>query len=386
MSDSSGKPSSQPGATDETTSGPAASAAAAPVASPRRRILRTAIRLLGPIVLVLLIWRLGDPEKIWELIGSADLSLIALAVLINFANIHLKVLRWRALLAARGIHYPLGRAWGAFLSSLYVGMLTPGRVGDVLRIQYLRHDQDTPYAEGLASVVMDRLCDLYVLGFMVAAAVARFSSAVSGDLATVTWVGVGVVVIAPLVLLIPGLAERTMGIVYARVAKDPTGLSRFLDALRGYVGRGLLVAVPLSVIAILLTFVQGWLVARAVGLSLGYLDVAALLAIGNFLGLLPISISGVGVREAFYAVIFPSLGLAATSGVGFGLLVFVVIYVGLTLTGFVSWQLVPPPTGSPPTGPPPTGPPPTGPPPTGPPPTGPPPTGPPPSSEPPPPA
>ena len=48
---------------------------------------------------------------------SADLSLIGVAVLINFANIHLKVLRWRALLAARGIHYPLGRAWGAFLSS-----------------------------------------------------------------------------------------------------------------------------------------------------------------------------------------------------------------------------------------------------------------------------
>ena len=312
--------------------------------SPRRRLLRSAIRLLGPLILVVLLWRLGDVDEVWRLMTSADLLLVGAAVLINFANIHLKVLRWRALLAARGIHYPLGRAWGAFLSSLYVGMLTPGRVGDVLRIQYLRHDEDTPYAEGLASVVMDRLCDLYVLGFMVAAAVARFSSVVVGDLATIAWVGVGVVVVAPLALLVPGLAEKTMGVVYARVAKDPSGLDRFLRALRGYLGRGLLVAVPLSVLAILLTFVQGWLIARAVGLELSYIDVAALLAIGNFLGLLPVSISGVGVREAFYAVIFPSLGLSASSGVGFGLLVFVVIYVGLTLKGFVSWQIAPPPT------------------------------------------
>ena len=165
---------------------------------------------------------------------SADLSLIGVAVLINFANIHLKVLRWRALLAARGIHYPLGRAWGAFLSSLYVGMLTPGRVGDVLRIQYLRHDEDTPYAEGLASVVMDRLCDLYVLGFMVAAAIARFSSVVVGDLATIAWLGVGAVVVAPIVLLVPGLAEKTMGVIYSRVAKDSSGLDRFLADRFGF--------------------------------------------------------------------------------------------------------------------------------------------------------
>lgn len=318
----------------------------APDARPSRwrRFLRLVVRLLGPIILVVLLWRLGDPAEVLGLIAAADLPLVGAALLINFANIHLKVLRWRALLSARGIDYPLGRAWGAFLSSLFVGMLTPGRVGDVLRIQYLRHDEGTPYSEGLASVVMDRLCDLYVLGFMVAAAVARFSSVVVGDLAVVTWIGVGAVVLAPVVLLVPGLAERTMGIVYARVAKDPTGLDRFLEALRGYLGKGLIAAVPLSIVAILLTFVQGWLIARAMGLDLGYLDVAALLAIGNLLGLLPISISGVGVREAFYAAIFPSLGLSAASGVGFGLLVFAVIYLGLTLKGFVSWQIAPPPT------------------------------------------
>ena len=43
-------------------------------------------------------------------------------------------------------------------------------------------------------------------------------------------------------------------------------------------------------------------------------------------------------------MIFPSLGFSASDGVGFGLLVFVVIYVGLTLKGFVSWQIAPPPT------------------------------------------
>ena len=62
------------------------------------------------------------------------------SMLLNALNYYFKVLRWDVLLAARGLHYSRLRAWTSFLSSGYVGLLTPGRVGDLLRIQYLRHD------------------------------------------------------------------------------------------------------------------------------------------------------------------------------------------------------------------------------------------------------
>src|SRR5438105_4052378 len=101
-----------------------------------------------------------DAGAVLHVILAADPWPLALALLLNFAAIYFKVVRWQIFLRTRGIVYSHSRAWGAFLSSLYVGLLTPGRVGDVLRIQYLRADLDVPYAEGLASIVIDRLCDV----------------------------------------------------------------------------------------------------------------------------------------------------------------------------------------------------------------------------------
>ena len=91
-------------------------------------------------------------------------------------------------------------------------------------------------------------------------------------------------------------------------------------------------------------YLQGWLIARAMGLPMTFLDATCLLAIASLLGLLPISVSGIGVRELFFSLAFPMLGFAAADGVTFGLLVFFVIYLVIVAIGFVSWQVAPPPS------------------------------------------
>ncbi|WP_437981914.1 lysylphosphatidylglycerol synthase transmembrane domain-containing protein [Sorangium sp. So ce117] len=315
-----------------------------------RTALRALVRLIGPLLLVLVVVRMDDRDAVLGAVVSASAGPLALAAALNVLNIHLKVVRWDALLRARGIVYPLRRAWSAYATSLYVGMLTPGRVGDLLRIRYLRHDLGVPYAEGLATVVMDRLCDLYVLAAFVAVGVARYSAVIAGRLAWLTWGGIALTVLAPLVLLIPGLAERLLLAFSRKLAKDPSesaepgAASRFLVALRAHVGRGLLFTLPVTVATFVVNFAQGYLIARALGVPLSLFDVTCLLAIANLLGLLPISIAGVGVREFFFSLVFPSLGFTAEHGVSFGLLVFAVIYLIVVAVGFVSWQLAPPPT------------------------------------------
>src|SRR5262249_44824085 len=146
----------------------------------RRKLVRVAIRLVGPLLLAVVVWRMGDRAAIVRVLGEAEPWPLAIALALTFANLELKVLRWQVLLRARGIHYDSRRARLAYYASSYVGTLTPGRVGDVLRVQYLRKDLAVGYAEGLASVVMDRVCDLYVLAAFVAVGVVRFGSVVVG--------------------------------------------------------------------------------------------------------------------------------------------------------------------------------------------------------------
>lgn len=311
------------------------------------------MRLVGPVLLIVVFARMKDRETVFEMFRSALGWEIALALALNFLAIHVKVLRWNVLLRARGIVFPMRRAWSSFLASSYVGMLTPGRVGDVLRVEYLRHDKGVPYAEGLASVVMDRLCDLYVLAAFVALAIVRFRTIVAGQLAVVTWITMGLTVLGPLLFLIPGLAERVAARVYSRLVKGPgaeTGFTQFLAAMRGSIGSVMWAAIPLTVLGFFINFAQGWLIARALGMTISVYDVGCLLAIASLLGLLPISVSGLGVRELLYSLVFPVLGYTAANGVGFGLVVFAVLYLFIVLLGFIGWQIAPPPIGLPPRG------------------------------------
>ena len=310
----------------------------------QRTAVHAFIRLLGPALLVLVIYRIKDRGAVLHALAQAAWAPMLAATLLNLVNVYVKVVRWQQILEARNIHYPLKRAWAAFLSSVYLGMLTPGRVGDVLRIQYLRHDLDVPYAEGLASIVVDRLCDLYVLALFVAVGVVHYSPVIVGQLAWITWGGVAGIVIGPLVFLVPGFAERTVGRLYAKLGKGSTAeLGLFLASLRANMGRPLLRTIPMTALAFGVNYAQGYIIAHSMGLDMSFFDAMCLLAIASLLGLLPISVSGVGVRELFFSLVFPLLGFAPAQGVTFGLLVFFVIYLVNIGIGFLSFQLAPPP-------------------------------------------
>lgn len=309
----------------------------------RSDLLRLLVRLIGPALLVVVVWRLDDKAALWRAVKGVDPVLFTFAILLNVPAVHLKIVRWRELLAARGFRYPLARSYAAVLPSLYLGMLTPGRVGEVLRIQYVKRELHAPYVEGLAATLMDRFCDLYVLAAVVALGTVHFATALGSDLVYASWAAAAFGALAPTLLLFKGPADLLARGLRRLTDRWHLSLSALLEALRALIGRAVLVAIPLTVACFAINYFQGWVIARAMGIELSLLDVASLLATTSLLGLLPISISGVGVRELFFALVFPALGLAAAQGVAFGLLVFVCNYLAIVLAGFVAWQVSPPP-------------------------------------------
>jgi glycosyltransferase 2 family protein len=305
---------------------------------------RNLLRLLGPVLLVGVLFKLPDKGALWREVQGAVGWELMLAVALNAAITYFKVARWRALLATRNIRYGFAPAWSAFTAVLYVGLLTPGRVGDVLRVKYVRATTGASYADGLASIAVDRICDLYVLVGFVALGSVRLGSSLTGELQQVTWTGLALALLGPLLLLVPGVADRLMRAIYQRLAKHDAsgeGMDRFLASLRTQAVRGAPRAVPLTALAFLGNYAQGWLIAQAMQIDLGFVEVISVLSLASLFSLIPISVSGVGVRELLFSVLFPFLGLSAESGVGFGLLVFAVLYLPLVIYGFFSWQLTP---------------------------------------------
>ncbi len=303
------------------------------------------MRFVGPLLLGWVLWRFGDFQALASAFERAALWPLLLAVVLDAGVIHAKLVRWQSLLAACKFRVGTAEAYRAYLPSLFLGLATPGRVGDLVRIQYLKRDHGVRYPDGLAVSVVDRLCDVYVLLAFVSLGVAHLTSALSAPLAATTWLAVIGVALAPLLLFIPRVAEPAATWLHSRVAgpEASDGPAVFFDALRSQMGRALVVPLATTVTAFLINYLQAWLVASALGLGLSFADVLAVVSLSSLLGLLPISVSGVGVREAFFALVFPvAFGLSETMGIAFGLGVFGVIYLPALAVGFVAWQAWPP--------------------------------------------
>jgi glycosyltransferase 2 family protein len=308
----------------------------------RRAWWQWAARLVGPLILVAVIWRLEHKAEIAAALLRVDGVWMTAAILLNVPVIHVKVWRWRLLLP-EAPRYGLGRSYVAVLSSLYLGMVTPGRVGDAIRIQYLKHDLGTPYPVGLAVTLMDRFCDLWALGAFVFAGCWALGGVLRADLLALSLVAAAGAIAGPILLLVPGAGRIVVRGLRGVLSRWQMSAEALLTSLRGLTRRGVVLGLPLTLCAYAIGFAQAWLVARALGMPLSFVHAAALLAITSLLGLAPISISGLGVRELCFSLVFPALGFAAADGVSVGLLVFAAIYAAAVVPGFIAWQLSPPP-------------------------------------------
>lgn len=273
-----------------------------------RTTLRWLLRLIGPALLLafLLTSNLND---LWATIRTADPWPIALSLLLLPPFVVIKAFRWVRLLREMGLNLDLPTASALYMVGIFYGTTTPGQAGDLLKAVYLR-DRGQPVAPALLSVVLDRLCDLLVMAALATVgifALGRLLPSRELQTALVLAMGLG---IAAVTTLIVARAPRQWALTVAlpRLAPRLRGsLDRWNNQLAALHLRPSLV-VELGLLTLgsaCFTFLRLWLLFLALDLTAVPLyvvvGVSALVAV---LQVLPISIGGIGVREA---VFFPVL-------------------------------------------------------------------------------
>jgi len=122
----------------------------------------------------------------------------------------------------------------------------------------------------------------------------------------------------------------------AETAADFFATVRYrLFDVQAYLGRDVVTSVLTVTISGL------YLLALALGLPIKFVPVSYAIALGSLVTLLPISISGLGTREATIIAYLSTLGISAEAALGFSLLVFATFYLGGGLMGAAAWWLKP---------------------------------------------
>jgi hypothetical protein len=304
------------------------------------------LRLIGLVLLVFLLLQV-DLAQLGALLQATNPLLVLLAVGTILPMIATKTVRWRVILQAQVIAFPVAPALLAYFGSMFIGLLTPGRLGEFVKALHVSRDCQVPLARAVSSVLVDRLYDLALLLLVGSAALLTL---VHRGTELLTLAAALAVFAVPLVLFLHsasfGLAQR-IGCRFGRVGQRLFGADGWLTELRAGMRqlspRSALLAAVLTVLAYGIFFGQCYLLALALGLPLSYLQVSYTVAIGSLVTLLPISISGLGTREAAIIAYMGTAGIASEPALGFSLLLFATFYVAGGVFGAVAWWIKPAP-------------------------------------------
>jgi glycosyltransferase 2 family protein len=307
-----------------------------------RRFLLTAVKLVVSIGLMAVLFSRVDVARLWHTARGASPFWILIAIAVYLGMLAASAWRWRLLLNAQGIVLRFRTLMSSFLVATFFNNFLPSNIGgDVVRVT------DTAPAAGsktLAAtiVLIDRgigLLGLFLIAALGATTGPRLIDQGPGVGAVTLWAGFAAAsVLAATAVLIPKALPRLLSplrIVHPEWVDERLGrLRNALDRFRRtpaalvwcFAGA---VLVQAALVAFYLA------VARSMHIPVGIGELAFIVPVSFIIQMMPISLNGLGVREATFGFYFARLGLPLESAllvsfVGAGLVLIVSVIGGVT--------------------------------------------------------
>jgi uncharacterized protein (TIRG00374 family) len=296
-----------------------------------RRRLGLIFRTLVSVLIVVWLVRNVHWTDVWDSARTMKLSWIIAGFFCFAPVLFIVSWRWRMLLAVHGVHLRFWRILeltmiGQFFSAFLVG--TTG--GDVIKIFYAARAVPQRRAAVGFTVIVDRVIGLVaLLLFGVALSVTKLPLLLEHHntrVATATFYlcalgGVGASVLACIGPFL--LKSQTLRNLIKKLPFIHRGASLFMAY--EHTAR----AVGTNFIALIGSFpshvcstLMGFCILKAMDIPVDLLAFCAILAMVNMLIALPVSISGLGVRETLFIMFFALLGVDKEHAVAFSLTLF----------------------------------------------------------------
>lgn len=272
-----------------------------PPTTAKRRSWRWLQILGGILAFAFLFWKLPWAES-WSTFQSARPVPIFLAAVSLFA-VH--VWTWIShvyLLRTLGKPQPLFWFFRVLLLSQVVGMFAPGKLGD-LSIAWFLRKRGVFFGEGLALGMFYKMIALAVTFWLGMAALARLTNGVEFLLFILT-LPVGLLIVSKVAAkwIIPNL-PRLMP--HSKIAEEMKSFSRAWSVFSSFNSTS--ASLLLALVKALNMTLTPWLILQAFGQPVTFATTLALSSLVRLASAIPISPSGLGVRELSGTIVFSEL-------------------------------------------------------------------------------
>ncbi len=308
--------------------------------SRRSLVLRTVGGTTVSLVALWLVFRSVDVAAALSILSAASPVWIAVMAVAIAADITVRTVRWRVLLAPVA-DVRLLRTFQYLTTGYAANNVLPARLGELVRAHYIGDREGVSRSTALGTIVVERVLDFTALVAIAAAALVILG--VRGEIGSAVAVGVAVSAV-----LVGGLAVALVGHRLpgaGRVAAAAERYPRIRDLVATFragiavAGRArtLMPAVALTALAWTCTTVTFAAGAQAVGIELTWSQALLLAAGVNLVTAIPAGPGFVGTWELAAVRILATFGVAGDTAFAFALLVHVSTLGATTVCGAISY-------------------------------------------------
>jgi len=317
-------------------------AAVEPIPATRRRTLPW-IKLVVSVGLYALIFYATDVRTIVRHLAEARLAYVAAAVLLYAAGQALSALRWHILLRPLALTVPYSRLVAFYFTGMFFNLFLPTIVGgDAVKALLLARETGAT-ARSAMSVFMERNLGLFALLAIAAVAATLAPPVVVGGLTltTLTLLLLAAFLAANLVIASPrayhGIDRLVALSPFAGIRMRAASLYEAVARYRSSIG-ALFSASVLSFVFQFVVVGVVFLNARALNLDVPVSALAVFVPLISLAGMIPVTVNGLGVREALYILLFGQLGAPTELAVSLALL-FLAVTIAASLPGGLVYAL-----------------------------------------------
>jgi len=297
------------------------------------------IKLLGTLaILIFLFWKVDfSTESFGRLLRSVHTGYFLVSLFGVVIVLGIKSIRWRILIGNEGACFPAKKAFGAYMSSDAIGIITPGRIGEIARLYYVRQETNISFYAAFKTIVSDRIFDFTMLGWFGLSGM-LFYFKTFGHFSGIYYV-IGVLVVFLIAYLV-GLKLLELSNKSRRLNRFPI-VGFLYQSFRAVTGKLAPTLWGITFLAYFMYFAFSWLIMISLHLQPTYVDVAFIMSIMSLSTIIPLSVAGFGTREATLLVLFAYYGLASETAISFSLMHFTAFFLWGGLIGMVFWLLMP---------------------------------------------
>ncbi len=289
--------------------------------------------LISLSLVVFLAYRIDAPDEFIQVLASASLPLLILAILLFVGSVFVSVARWKVILENFNIYprfLPLVRI--NFIGHFFNLFLPTGIGGDFFRAYYLGKKEQRGMSTTLMTTFLERNAGLCALLFIGTLAAAIRGIQVRGlSLFYLLLLMATLYSLANLALFHSWTHQKINFLLkrwrWEKIEARVELVYRGLHSLREN-RKAIILALFLSLLIQFLSVVIVWVVGRAIDIQAPFSILLVFIPIVNLSTMIPVTINGIGLRESLYYLLFREVGVSGEIAVALSLLNLAVYIVG----------------------------------------------------------